>query len=277
MQIHCLDKVLDISKPAVMGILNVTPDSFSDGGSFDSVQSAVQHALDMRAAGAAIIDIGGESTRPGADSVSTKDEIDRVVPVIEALKSHHLFDLPISIDTYKPDVMFAAVQAGAGFINDVNALQSPGALAAAVQLKVPVCIMHKQGVSATMQANPEYNDVVAEVFNFLRERADACLQAGVEQVFIDPGFGFGKTFQHNVDLFKCLSRFTKDKNLPCLVGVSRKRMIGEALDRSVDERLLGSVVLAALAAHSGAALLRVHDVAETVDALKLVKVFAPEN
>ncbi|VAW73894.1 Dihydropteroate synthase [hydrothermal vent metagenome] len=251
-----------------MGVLNVTPDSFSDGGDFFSPEKAVQHALGMQAAGAAIIDIGGESTRPGAVEVSLQDELDRVIPVIEALQSR--LDVPISIDTQKPEVMRAAVAAGAGLINDVNALRATGAVAAAVACAVPVCLMHMQGQPRTMQAAPHYESVVDEVQEFLLHRAAICEQAGIssDQIVLDPGFGFGKTVEQNLGLLAGLAALA-DAPYPLLVGLSRKSMIGKLLGLAVAERLPASLALAVLAVERGARLVRAHDVAETCQALKM--------
>jgi len=251
-----------------MGVLNVTPDSFSDGGDFFSVGAAVERALAMQAEGAAIIDIGGESTRPGAAPVSAEDEIRRVVPVIEALQAR--LTVPISIDTQKPEVMRAAVAAGAGFINDVNALRAPGALEAAAGCEVPVCLMHMQGEPRTMQADPHYDDVVDEVSAFLQQRAAACEQAGIirEHILLDPGFGFGKTLQHNLQLLARLETIGAP-GFPLVVGLSRKSMIGKLLGLDVGERLAASIALAVLAIERGAALVRAHDVAPTWQALQM--------
>jgi dihydropteroate synthase len=266
--LDCKGKVLDLSRPQVMGVLNVTPDSFSDGGDFFSVGAALERALAMQAEGAAIIDIGGESTRPGAAPVSAEDEIRRVVPVIEALQAR--LTVPISIDTQKPEVMRAAVAAGAGFINDVNALRAPGALEAAVGCEVPVCLMHMQGEPRTMQADPHYDDVVGEVSGFLQQRAAACEQAGIarEHILLDPGFGFGKTLQHNLQLLARLETISA-LGFPLLVGLSRKSMIGKLLGLDVGERLAASIALAVLAVERGAALVRAHDVAPTWQALQM--------
>jgi dihydropteroate synthase len=266
--LDCKGKVLDLSRPQVMGVLNVTPDSFSDGGDFFSVGAALERALAMQAEGAAIIDIGGESTRPGAAPVSAEDEIRRVVPVIEALQAR--LTVPISIDTQKPEVMRAAVAAGAGFINDVNALRAPGALEVAVGCEVPVCLMHMQGEPRTMQADPHYDDVVGEVRGFLQQRAAACEQAGIarEHILLDPGFGFGKTLQHNLQLLARLETISA-LGFPLLVGLSRKSMIGKLLGLDVGERLAASIALAVLAVERGAALVRAHDVAPTWQALQM--------
>jgi dihydropteroate synthase len=266
--LDCKGKALDLSRPQVMGVLNLTPDSFSDGGDFFSADAAVERALAMQAEGAAIIDIGGESTRPGAEPVSAEDEIRRVVPVIEALQVR--LTVPISIDTQKPEVMRAAVEAGAGFINDVNALRAPGALEAAAECQVPVCLMHMQGEPRTMQADPHYDDVVDEVSGFLQQRAAACEQAGIarEHILLDPGFGFGKTLQHNLQLLARLETIGA-LGFPLLVGLSRKSMIGKLLGLDVGERLAASIALAVMAVERGAALVRAHDVAPTWQALQM--------
>ena len=255
--------------PIIMGILNVTPDSFSDGGLFVNSDIAINYVKQMIADGADIIDIGGESTRPGAKEVSIEEELQRVIPVIKAIRQFS--DVAISIDTSKPEVMREAIKAGANMINDVNALQAENAIETAVELNVPVCLMHMQGKPRTMQSNPEYTDVVEEVIAFLKNRISVCHNAGIssENIIVDPGFGFGKTLEHNLTLFKHLEEFTK---LDCavLVGVSRKSMIGAILDNApADERLYGSVALATLAAWKNANILRVHDVKATADALKL--------
>ncbi len=256
------------AEPVVMGILNVTPDSFSDGGLFTGKQAAINRVRQMIAEGAGIIDIGGESTRPGAQAVSIEEELARVIPVIEAVRSES--DIPISVDTSKPKVMTAAVQAGASMINDVRALREPGALETAAELKVPVCLMHMQGEPRAMQAEPRYQDVVTEVLAFLLQRVASCEAAGIsrETLMIDPGFGFGKTLQHNLALFYELQRFVAT-GLPLLVGVSRKSMIGEVLDIPVTQRMSASVALAGLATWLGAEIIRAHDVQPTVHAVKM--------
>ena len=256
------------TEPVVMGILNVTPDSFSDGGLFIGQQAATNRVRQMIAEGAGIIDIGGESTRPGAKAVSIEEELARVIPVIEAVRAES--DIPISVDTSKPQVMTAAIQAGASMINDVRALREPGALEAAAELKVPVCLMHMQGEPRSMQAEPQYQNVVDEVLEFLLQRVACCEAAGIlrESLMIDPGFGFGKTLQHNLALFHDLQRFVAT-GLPLLVGVSRKSMIGEVLDIPVEERMPVSVALAGLAAWMGAVIIRVHDVQPTAHAVKM--------
>lgn len=254
-----------------MGILNLTPDSFSDGGRFLARDAALRHAERMVSEGAAIIDIGGESTRPGAQPVAVEQELQRVVPVIEALAG--AISIPISIDTSKPEVMRAAVAAGAGMINDIMALQARGALQAAAETAVPVCLMHMQGEPRTMQQTPEYGDVVAEVQQFLRERRDACLAAGIpgNRVLLDPGFGFGKTLGHNLSLLKRLRAFTV-LDAPILVGISRKSMIGSLLGGApVGERVSGGLAAAVLAVSEGASIIRTHDVRETVEALRVAQ------
>jgi len=268
--IDCGGRPLDLARVQVMGILNITPDSFSDGGVFLEPERAVAHARAMVAAGAAIIDIGGESTRPGAGSVSEAEELERVIPVIEALAGS--IEVPISVDTSKPGVMRAAVTAGAGLINDVYALREPGAVEAVAELEVPVCLMHMRGEPRTMQVNPEYEDVVGEVRAFLKERIAVCEAAGIQRqrLLADPGFGFGKSPEHNLTLLRRLEAFTA-LGVPVLAGLSRKSLIGHVLGRPVDERLAGSIALAVLAATRGARILRVHDVAETVDAVRMVE------
>ena len=262
-------KALELGRPLVMGVLNVTSDSFSDGGRWLDVEDALRHSLSMVAAGADLIDVGGESTRPGAESISTNEELARVIPLIERLRSE--IEIPISIDTSKPLVMREAVQAGASMVNDVYALQNEGAVAAVAELRVPVCLMHMLGRPRDMQKAPAYTDVVAEVSGFLMSRAQACQAAGIpaSAIVFDPGFGFGKTLQHNLDLFHAIPRMC-ELGFPLLIGVSRKSMLGTITGRPVNERMPASIVAAALAASYGASILRVHDVAETVDALKTV-------
>lgn len=258
-----------LTKPRVMGILNVTPDSFSDGGAHSSVQQAVDHALRMVEAGADFIDVGGESTRPGAPDVDLQEELDRTIPVVEALSAAS--NCVISIDTSKAEVMTQAVKAGAGLINDVRALQEPGALQAASRAQVPVCLMHMQGKPRTMQNSPQYADVVSEVAQFLIARANECEAAGIakEKILFDPGYGFGKSLDHNYALVKYLPNIMA-LGFPVLVGMSRKSMIGNLLDRKVDERLAGSISLATIVAQMGAHIIRVHDVKETKDAVNIV-------
>ncbi|MDH5407892.1 MAG: dihydropteroate synthase [Gammaproteobacteria bacterium] len=254
----------------VMGILNVTPDSFSDGGQFQSIESALQQTRQMVEQGAAIIDIGGESTRPGAKAVSVNEELERVIPVIEAIRRES--DVPISIDTSKPEVMSAAVAAGADMVNDVCALSQGHAMETVAKLNVPVCLMHMQGEPRTMQASPHYDNVVAEVKTFLQQRIEKCVASGIDraQILIDPGFGFGKTPAHNLSLLKHLDEIMSLK-LPVLLGISRKSTIGYILDKDVDERVYGSVALTALAIQKGASIIRAHDVAATVDAIKVAQ------
>ena len=261
---------LNLPVPAVMGILNVTPDSFSDGGRFVKPDTALRQAAAMARDGAAILDIGGESTRPGAGSVDASQELDRVIPVIEAVRT--VTDLPISIDTSKAEVMREAVAAGACLVNDVYALQGEGALQAAADLQVPVCLMHMRGEPRTMQVAPEYDDVVAEVARFLESRVAACVAAGLaeELLIVDPGFGFGKTHRHNVELLANL-RQLRVRGRPVLVGLSRKSTLGELTNRDVSERLPASVAAAVIAVMNGAEIVRAHDVGATVDALKVVQ------
>jgi dihydropteroate synthase len=269
MKLICKDKVLDLTHPVVMGVLNVTPDSFSDGGAFMRPTAALVQAQQMLHAGAAIIDVGGESTRPGAQAVDVQQELDRVIPVIEAIT--HEFDTIVSIDTSKASVMREAVKAGACLINDVAALRGDAALTTAAALGVPVCLMHMQGEPRTMQQQPYYVDVVAEVKAFLVARRDACINAGIPagQILFDPGFGFGKDLQHNLILCKHLSEFV-GLGQPLMIGVSRKSMLGAILDLPVNERLHGSVALAALAVWQGARIIRAHDVAATVQAIRVI-------
>jgi len=266
--LDCAGKPLDLSTPRVMGILNVTPDSFSDGGEFVAADAALQQALKMVADGATIIDVGGESTRPGAAIVPVEEEIARVIPVIEAIQAE--IDIPISVDTSKPEVMRAAVKAGAGLINDVQALRIDGALEAAKDLDVPVCLMHAQGTPQNMQDNPQYEDVVDDVCQFLLERVRVCEQVGIsrDKLILDPGFGFGKRASHNLRLMKHLHTLI-NQGLPVLVGVSRKSIIGALLNVSVEERLAGSLSLASIAVWQGAKIIRSHDVRETVQAISL--------
>ena len=266
--IDCAGKPLDLSQPCIMGILNVTPDSFSDGGNYFSVEKSLQHAHGMVSEGAALIDVGGESTRPGAAPVSLDEELDRVIPVIEALAKS--LAVPVSIDTRKPEVMQAAVAAGAGLINDVNALQEKGAVGMAAGLGVPVCLMHMQGIPESMQESPDYQDVVAEVSRFLLQRAQACMDNGMaaERIILDPGFGFGKTVDHNLQLLHHLERLVS-AGFPVLVGLSRKSLIGKVLDLPVDKRLYPGVALAVLAVWKGAAIVRCHNVRETLEAVRM--------
>jgi dihydropteroate synthase len=277
-RLQCGSKTLDLSKPAVMGVLNITPDSFSDGGNVFSqaqvdpskVLTTVSKMIDD---GADIIDLGGESTRPGAEPVSVQQELDRVIPVLNSLTAN--FDSVFSIDTSTPEVMKEAANAGAHIINDVRALGREGALDAAVETGLPVCLMHMQNQPKNMQDNPEYRDVLAEVLDFLSERRQQCLDLGMQadQILLDPGFGFGKTLAHNLSLFNGLSTMAKESHA-ILVGLSRKSMIGQILDTDVNDRLIGSVTMALLAAQAiygagGSAILRVHDVKETKQALNI--------
>jgi len=267
--LRCADKTVDLSQPVVMGVLNVTPDSFSDGGRFLSVEAAVEQGARMADEGAAFIDVGGESTRPGAAAVDVDEEARRVLPVIERLRT--LTSAVISVDTSKPQLMRSAAAAGAGLINDVRALRESGALDAALQSGCAVCLMHMQGEPRTMQLSPRYDDVVNEIRAFLAARTRACRDAGfaAERVVVDPGFGFGKTLEHNLQLLRRLPELVAD-GAPVLVGLSRKSMLGTLTHRQADERLAGSVALAVIAAQAGARIIRAHDVAATVDALKVV-------
>lgn len=273
MQLKCGDRILDLSQPAVMGILNVTPDSFSDGGECYrggrlSIDLALKKTESMLAAGANIIDIGGESTRPGAGLITVNEELDRVIPLVEAIAG--ICDTVISVDTSSPEVIRDSAAAGAAIINDVRALQRDGALAAAAVTGLPVCLMHMQGEPGSMQNNPQYGDVVTDVKDFLLARVRACEHAGLarEQIIVDPGFGFGKTLQHNLLLLHRLPELVA-MGMPVLAGMSRKSMIGKLLGRESGERLAGSLALAKLALDAGASILRVHDVAETVDTIKI--------
>lgn len=267
MQLRCADRHLDLSAPAVMGVLNVTPDSFSDGGRYASTSSAVDRAAQMLADGARIIDVGGESTRPGAAAVDAAQELQRVIPVVEAIAQR--FDCIISVDTMKAEVMRAAAQAGAHLVNDVNALQADGALQAVADTGLACCLMHMQGAPRTMQQHPQYGDVVAEVRQFLARRIDAALGAGIarQQICIDPGIGFGKTLDHNLQLLARLDALL-ELDQPLLVGVSRKSMFGQLLERPVEQRLAGGLAVSALAVWQGARLIRSHDVRETIDAIR---------
>lgn len=260
--------LLSVKNPQIMGVLNITPDSFSDGGRFTVVEKAIQQALNMVEQGASIIDIGGESTRPNATPVSTAEEVSRVVPVIQGIRLKS--NITISIDTSKSEVMKSAVEAGADLINDVYALQRPGALDMASTLGVPVCLMHMQADPKTMQDKPSYLNVIEEVNDFFKQRIKACEQVGIarEKIIIDPGFGFGKTLQHNLSLLAKLNDFAIH-GCPILAGLSKKSMLGELLNKKVEERTLGSVTAALLAVINGASIVRVHDVAETSDALKI--------
>lgn len=268
MFLRCGPHQLDLSTPVVMGILNVTPDSFSDGGRFSGFSRAIEHAMAMIEAGAGIIDVGGESTRPGAQAVGESDEIRRVVPIVESLAA--LTSVPISVDTSKAGVIRAALRAGAAMINDVRALRDEGVLEAAAEGSSAICLMHMQGEPRTMQADPHYDDVVVEVRDFLQERVGACESAGIarDRIVIDPGIGFGKRIEHNLRLLAALPELA-ELRLPILIGVSRKSMLGTLLDRPVEQRLAGGLAVTAAAVLAGASIVRVHDVAETVDAVKI--------
>ncbi|TNG95499.1 dihydropteroate synthase [Pasteurellaceae bacterium USgator11] len=268
MKISHQNRTLDLSLPKIMGILNFTPDSFSDSGQFYQLDKALYHVEQMLADGADIIDIGGESTRPMAAEVSLEQELQRVVPLVEAVRQR--FDCWISVDTSKALVMREAAKVGMNLINDIRALQEESALQTAVTLDMPVCIMHMQGQPRTMQAAPRYQNVVAEVADFLRQRAEQCIAAGIKKthLIVDPGFGFGKSLQHNYQLLQQLKVFS-ELGYPVLAGVSRKSMIGQLLDKPVEQRMVGSVAATLLAAINGASILRVHDVAAMADALKV--------
>lgn len=267
------DRTVVFNCPKVMGILNVTPDSFSDGGRFNSLHNAVTHALAMVEQGATFIDVGGESTRPGAIEVSIQEELDRVVPIIESITAE--IDTIVSVDTSKPEVMRAAVDAGAKLINDVRALSLPGALEAASDLAVshniPTCIMHMQGTPQNMQDSPAYESVADEVVDFFRMQIERLTHSGFnyQQILLDPGFGFGKTMDHNYQLLKHFMQFTQF-DLPVIAGLSRKSMIGNLLNRETDQRLAGDLAANTIAAMAGASIVRVHDVQQTVDAMKIV-------
>ncbi len=269
MLLRCASRTLDLSMPRVMGVLNVTPDSFSDGGLFRGVDAALARAEQMLHEGAAIIDVGGESTRPGAESVSLQEELDRVCPVVERLAAN--LDVVVSVDTSTPEVMRQSLALGAGLINDVRAFQRPGALAELAGSQAAICLMHMQGEPQSMQQAPSYTSVLAEVKDFLAGRVKEVRSAGVAQecIVLDPGFGFGKTLQHNYLLLDGLSAL-QSLGYPLLVGVSRKSMIGAVIDRAPQERMAGSLAGAVLAMERGAKILRVHDVAPTVDAVKIV-------
>jgi dihydropteroate synthase len=268
-RLPCGNRVLDLSRTHVMGILNITPDSFSDGGRFAQRDLALRHAEAMMLAGATLIDVGGESTRPGARSVSPVEELERVAPVVEAISAE--LDVIISVDTSTPSVIRETARLGAGLINDVRSLRRDGALDAAVATGLPVCLMHMRGEPTDMQNDPHYTDLVAEVSAFLRERMEQCVVAGisVENIILDPGFGFAKTLEHNLSLFKHMEALHA-LGRPLLVGVSRKSMIGKVLDKPVDQRLNGALALAAMAMVKGAKILRVHDVPETVDVVRMI-------
>lgn len=262
------DRLLDLSSPKIMGILNFTPDSFSDSGKFFTLDKALFQVEKMLNDGAEIIDIGGESTRPNAEIITLDEELNRVVPLVEAVRQR--FDCLISVDSSKAEVFRQSAQVGADILNDIRALQEPNALDTAAELGLPVCLMHMQGTPQTMQQQPDYEDVVEEVGDFLNQRIFACLTAGIpkEHIILDVGFGFGKTVQHNYQLLKHLNVFAQS-GYPVLAGLSRKSMIGAVLDKPVDQRVIGSVAGALLSVQNGAKILRVHDVAETADALKI--------
>lgn len=270
------NKTLDLSTPQVMGILNVTPDSFSDGGQFNTLDSALKQADKMIQAGVSIIDIGGESTRPGAPEVELKQELQRVIPVIKALREQS--DVWISIDTSKAEVMRQAAEAGADIINDVRALQQPDALQVAAQTGLPICLMHMQGQPRTMQANPHYDDLFKEIYAFFEQRIQACQAAGIarEQLILDPGFGFGKTLAHNYHLLSHLEDLHQF-NLPILAGMSRKSMLFKLLDKAPAECVAASVSCATIAAMKGAQIIRVHDFEQTLDAMKIVAMVKANN
>ena len=268
MKLYANNKVLDLNVPQIMGILNFTPDSFSDSGQFYQLDKALIQIEKMLQAGASIIDIGGESTRPNADEVTLEQELERVVPLVETVRKR--FDCWISVDTSKAQVMAECAKVGMDLINDIRALQEPQALETALGLGLPVCLMHMQGQPRTMQANPHYDDVVGEVLEFLQKRTALCLKEGMkpENIIWDVGFGFGKTVQHNYKLLQQLARFAAE-GFPLLAGLSRKSMIGAVLDKTVEQRVMGSVAGALIAAMNGATILRVHDVEQTADALKI--------
>lgn len=268
MHLRCGKYQFELDRPLVMGIVNVTPDSFSDGGRYVSTAAAIDHAHQLMADGADILDVGGESTRPGAPPVGEQEELDRVLPVIEGLRG---IDIPVSIDTFKPAVMRAAIAAGASMVNDINALQDAGALQAVAGSDAAVCLMHMQGAPQTMQQQPHYEDVIEEVGEFLRARIAAAEAAGIarERIVIDPGFGFGKTLAHNLALLRHLDAM-RSLGVPVLAGMSRKSMLGAITGREVGERQAASIAAALIAVQRGAAIVRVHDVRETADALKIL-------
>ncbi|AFR01996.1 dihydropteroate synthase [Pectobacterium brasiliense] len=270
MQLVARDSTLDLSCPHIMGILNVTPDSFSDGGKHNKLDAALLHVQEMVNAGATLIDIGGESTRPGAAEVSTEEELNRVVPVVEAIAKR--FDVWISVDTSKPEVMTASAQAGAHLINDIRALQEPGALEAVAATGLPVCLMHMQGMPRTMQHKPHYDDLMQDIGDFLQQQIDRCVSANIpkSKLLLDPGFGFGKNLAHNYALLARLSELHRFE-LPLLVGMSRKSMIGQILNVPPAQRVHGSIACAVIAAMQGAQIIRVHDVKETADAMRIVE------
>lgn len=268
MRLKCVGRELDLTIPVVMGVLNVTPDSFFDGGRFVDLSAALDHAQCMITAGATLIDVGGESTRPGAIPVSADEEKRRVTPIIEALVSRGVL---VSVDTSKPEVIRAALRAGVQMINDVRALRSPGALEAVAEGSAAICLMHMQREPADMQRAPSYRDVVDEVAEFLVERVAACIQAGVsrDRLLVDPGFGFGKTVEHNLELLRGIPKIMAATGVPVLAGLSRKSMLAALTGRPVNERLAGSLALALAALDGGARIIRCHDVAETCDVVKI--------
>ncbi|MEJ4046088.1 dihydropteroate synthase [Erwinia sp. SLM-02] len=270
MKLYARDTVLDLSHPHVMGILNVTPDSFSDGGKHNELIQALTHANEMINAGATIIDVGGESTRPGAKDVSVAEELDRVIPVVEAIAQR--FEVWISVDTSKPEVIRESARAGAHILNDIRSLQEPGALEAAAETGLPVCLMHMQGEPKTMQQSPNYQNILRDVDDFFVQHIARCEAAGINksQLLLDPGFGFGKNLSHNYQLLAHLADY-HHFGLPLLVGMSRKSMIGQLLNVGPGQRLTGSIACAVIAAMQGAHILRVHDVKETVEAMRVVE------
>lgn len=276
MRLQCGRHLLDLDTPAVMGILNVTPDSFSDGGCFAGLAQALAQAERMAGEGAAIIDVGGESTRPGAAPVDVDEELRRVIPVVERLAAS--LAVPVSVDTRKPAVMRAAIAAGASMINDVAALGGPGAVEAVADSDVAICLMHMQGEPRTMQQEPRYGDVLAEVRDFLRDRVARCVRAGIarSRLVVDPGFGFGKTLEHNLELLRRLRELAAD-GIPVLAGLSRKSLVGALTGRADADRLAGSVALATIAALNGARIVRAHDVGPTVDALRIAMAMGAER
>lgn len=269
-ELQCGVRVLDLSRPVVMGILNVTPDSFSDGGSYNSVSAALLASEKMVLNGAAIIDVGGESTRPGAPFIELSEEMDRVIPVIEAISRN--LDVIISVDTSRPEIMKEAARSGAGLINDVRALSLEGALDTAVKLQLPVCLMHMKGEPKTMQKAPGYSNVLLDVLQFLQRRAQICQEAGISRhsILLDPGLGFGKSLDHNLTLLRELEQLVA-LGYPVLVGASRKSMIGAVLNKPVEKRLYGGLAIAALAVLKGAKLIRSHDIGETFESIKMVE------
>jgi dihydropteroate synthase len=266
---------LALDRPLIMGVVNITPDSFSDGGRFFDAGAAIAQAHRLAEEGADVIDLGGESTRPGAAPVSEPEELERVIPVLEAITA---FNKPISVDTRRPGVMKEALARGASMINDVEALTAPGTLDAVVASDCAVCLMHKKGDPATMQRDPHYDDVVREVRDFLEQRVTACERAGIarERIVVDPGFGFGKTAQHNLQLLRALGQF-EDLGVPLLVGLSRKSTVGRITGRPVEERLAGSLAMALLALQGGARILRVHDVGETLDVVRVWQAYSSQS